>query len=151
MTSAVTEHLPNTVHLHCLWHLMQNIIKKSQGTLGQNAIHLPGLTYACACYVGECEWHDPKCKDRRPRFAAVLLRVCCYFFLMECQYLVHVRSLHQRFPWVFVAVSVAHGLQAFDGVWEKIMEMVKDSAVPSVPQRPPVRVSQTVRGVCIRA
>ena len=40
----------------------------------------------------------------------------------------HLRSPYQRLPWVFVAVSLVHGLQAFDGVWEKIMEMVKDSA-----------------------
>ncbi|CAN0385360.1 unnamed protein product, partial [Laminaria digitata] len=33
MKSAVAAHLPNTVHLHCLWHIM-NVKKKCQGALG---------------------------------------------------------------------------------------------------------------------
>jgi len=53
MTSAVAEHLPNTVHLHCLWHLMKNVKKKCQGALGQSTSHLQGFIYACAYAMSE--------------------------------------------------------------------------------------------------
>ncbi|CAM9288476.1 unnamed protein product, partial [Laminaria digitata] len=37
MTSAVAEFLPNTVHLHCLWHLMKNARKNCQSALSTKA------------------------------------------------------------------------------------------------------------------
>ncbi|CAN0462766.1 unnamed protein product, partial [Laminaria digitata] len=49
MTSAVAEHLPNTVQRHCLWHIMKNVKKKCQGALGHTISHLQSLLYACAC------------------------------------------------------------------------------------------------------
>ena len=48
MTNAVAEHLPKTVHLHCLWHMMKNVNKKCQGALGQKTSTLQKLLYACA-------------------------------------------------------------------------------------------------------
>ncbi|CAN0384111.1 unnamed protein product, partial [Laminaria digitata] len=47
MTRVVAEHLPNTVHLHCLWHIMKNVKKKCQGALGHKTSHLQSLLYAC--------------------------------------------------------------------------------------------------------
>ncbi|CAN0429829.1 unnamed protein product [Laminaria digitata] len=40
MTRAVAEHLANTVHLHCLWHIMKNVKKRCQGALGHKTSHL---------------------------------------------------------------------------------------------------------------
>ncbi|CAN0382849.1 unnamed protein product, partial [Laminaria digitata] len=47
MTRAVAERLANTVHLHCLWHIMKNVKKKCQGALGHKTSHLQSLLYAC--------------------------------------------------------------------------------------------------------
>ncbi|CAN0468273.1 unnamed protein product [Laminaria digitata] len=52
MKSAVAAHLPNTVHLHCLWHII-NVKKKCQGALGHKTSHLQSLLYACAYATSE--------------------------------------------------------------------------------------------------
>ncbi|CAN0486865.1 unnamed protein product, partial [Laminaria digitata] len=52
MKSAVAAHLLNTVHLHCLWHIM-NVKKKCQNARGHKTSHLQSLLYACANATSE--------------------------------------------------------------------------------------------------
>lgn len=48
MTNAVATLLPDTVHLHCLWHVMKNVRKHCKGSLGTKANHFFRLIYAAA-------------------------------------------------------------------------------------------------------
>lgn len=77
MASAVAEHLPNTVPLHFLCHMMKNVTKKCQGALGQRTSYLQKLFYACEYATSENAGGMVKkpCMDQNVS-AAITARCC---------------------------------------------------------------------------
>ena len=131
---------------------MKNIKKKCQGTLGHSTSQLQGLIYACA-YVTSENVSGTVQNERTGDH--VSLRFCSTFvalaFFMEC-------PIPGAFKATLPAFSVGFRLRVarprVAGLFRGVGETSGNGqglGVPSVPRRLPIRVSQTVKRVRIRA